>query len=178
MNTIQQTCNECWGSGWEIQFVQPCKKCNGTGSSILNNTKQNTMESNEKELFTGEANLFDGKINQLSRQIFQSNKKKGFWSEKPNIGEKLMLIVSELSEALEADRVNRYAKRNDFENAIGIEYTEKFKTHIKDSFEDEIADSIIRLLDLCGGLHIDIEFHVKEKLEFNKTRANKHGKKY
>lgn len=24
-------CGECWGSGWEQQFVQPCKKCNGTG---------------------------------------------------------------------------------------------------------------------------------------------------
>lgn len=138
------------------------------------------MESNEKELFTGEANLFDGKINQLSRQIFQSNKEKGFWSEKPNIAEKLMLIVTEISEAVEADRADRYAKKESFQSIENknVPFETKFKDFIKDSFEDEIADSIIRLLDLCGGLHIDIEFHVKQKLEFNKTRTNKHGKKY
>jgi DnaJ-class molecular chaperone len=25
------TCGDCWGSGWEIQFVKPCSKCKGTG---------------------------------------------------------------------------------------------------------------------------------------------------
>lgn len=24
-------CPDCWGSGWETQFVKPCGKCNGTG---------------------------------------------------------------------------------------------------------------------------------------------------
>ena len=24
-------CGDCWGSGWETQFITPCKKCNGTG---------------------------------------------------------------------------------------------------------------------------------------------------
>lgn len=25
------TCNSCWGSGWETQFVTPCRDCHGTG---------------------------------------------------------------------------------------------------------------------------------------------------
>jgi RecJ-like exonuclease len=25
------TCSACWGSGWETQFVTPCRECNGTG---------------------------------------------------------------------------------------------------------------------------------------------------
>lgn len=24
-------CKECEGSGWEVQFIDPCKKCGGTG---------------------------------------------------------------------------------------------------------------------------------------------------
>lgn len=28
---VRTPCGDCWGSGWEIQFVKPCEKCNGTG---------------------------------------------------------------------------------------------------------------------------------------------------
>lgn len=28
---ISAVCNECQGSGWEIQFVKPCRKCKGKG---------------------------------------------------------------------------------------------------------------------------------------------------
>jgi NTP pyrophosphatase (non-canonical NTP hydrolase) len=49
---------------------------------------------------------------------------------------------------------------------------------VKDTFEDEIADTVIRLLDLSEGLGIDIEKHIRLKLEYNKTRPHKHGKKY
>ena len=30
-DVIKSVCGDCWGSGWETQFVQPCRKCNGTG---------------------------------------------------------------------------------------------------------------------------------------------------
>jgi len=33
MKENETECLECWGSGWEIQFLTPCKKCNGTGKS-------------------------------------------------------------------------------------------------------------------------------------------------
>ena len=67
----------------------------------------------------------------------------------------LMLVVSELSEALEADRRGRYAdiSRLDFilgENAVSTEeqhFKIKFEHHVKDTFEDEIADTFIRLFD-------------------------------
>ena len=44
--------------------------------------------------------------------------------------------------------------------------------------KDEIADAFIRICDLAGGLEIDLERHVRAKLEYNKTRPAKHGKKY
>lgn len=111
--------------------------------------------------------------NEGAKIIFQNNKAKGFWNKELNIGERLMLVTSELGEALEAHRKNRFADFSDFEDT-----PESFAKHIKDTFEDELADTIIRLLDLCGGLEIDIEKHINLKLEYNKTRPYLHGKQY
>lgn len=84
----------------------------------------------------------------------------GFWDQKRNVGEMLMLVVSELGEAIEAHR-------------SGLFGMEK-----KDTFEDEIADAVIRLFDLCGGLGIDLEKQMEWKLAFNKKRGLRHGKAY
>ena len=80
-------------------------------------------------------------------------KEKGFWEKERNIGEALMLIVTELAEAMEGYRQQDQA-----------------------NFKEELADTFIRLFDLCGGLGIDIEAEIKKKAEKNKSRPYKHGK--
>lgn len=92
-------------------------------------------------------------LNELSQLCHSIAVEKGFWEQKRNIGEALMLIVTELAEAMEAHRIQ------DEEN-----------------FREEIADSFIRLLDLCGGLGIDIEEEIHKKSLKNKNRPYKHGK--
>jgi len=70
-----------------------------------------------------------------------------------NIGELLMLIVSELGEALEAHRCGRFADWDNYNIKYPIskyDKTERFEKYIKDTFEDEIADVFIRIFDLCG----------------------------
>jgi hypothetical protein len=87
-----------------------------------------------------------------------------------NIGELIMLIVTELSEAVEADRIKKHADfKSDYhlniENVLppGCDgsyfnhpqiYINAFEREIKDTFEDEIADTYLRLYDLCGYLDI------------------------
>ena len=78
---------------------------------------------------------------------------KGFWDSQRNIGEALMLIVTELAEAMESHRLK------DQEN-----------------FNEELADTFIRLFDLCGGLNIDIQKEIEKKSKINKKRPYKHGK--
>lgn len=90
-----------------------------------------------------------------------------------NIGELLMLIVSELGEALEAHRCGRFAVLQTLDHFIK-NHNQMIKedrdqwyysTHIKDTFEDEIADVFIRLFDLCGYLKIDTDFlYIETKL--------------
>lgn len=126
-------------------------------------------------------------LNEASTQIFQNNKAKGFWDNERNVGELLMLVTSELGEAMEAHRKNKFAKPIQIDNLIEggytwedspISFASHFQDEIKDTFEDEIADSVIRLLDLSAGLGIDLEKHILQKVKFNETRPKLHGKAY
>ena len=120
-------------------------------------------------------------INELAKQIHEGNKKRGFYEGEKNIGEMLCLIHSELSEALEADRNGVYSLV-EIKTIRGWVDDNAFKTHyietVKGSFEEELADIIIRVLDLCAFKNIDIESHIKAKMRFNSLRPYKHGKKY
>lgn len=127
-------------------------------------------------------------IKEIMTEIYQNNAQKGFWENKEskNIGELLMLCVSELSEALEAHRINKKANLPQFNKEMQDDSIEsspdkfkiQFEKHIKNSFEDELADTVIRLFDLSEGLGIDLEKHIRLKIEFNKLRPYKHGKTY
>lgn len=92
-------------------------------------------------------------LNELCEICHSIAVSKGFWEKERNTGEALMLIVTELAEAMEAHRIQ------DHEN-----------------FREEIADSFIRLMDLCGGMKIDIEAEIEKKANKNKNRPYKHGK--
>lgn len=94
--------------------------------------------------------------------------------------QRIALIQSEVSEALEADRKNRHANVSSMEAAIELRgfRSDDFEKYIKDSVEDELADTIIRLLDLCGAMGIDIAQHVEWKQSYNSTRPTLHGKEY
>ena len=114
-------------------------------------------------------------LNELAKQFHERAKEKGFWDEPRETGTLLMLIVSELSEALEADRKNKHADMGNYYVDLGIGLSEEhaFRGYIKDTFEDELADTFIRLLDLVGYMGIDIEKHIELKMKYNKTRPCK-----
>lgn len=128
-------------------------------------------------------NIKKTNINEISKEQHQLAKAKGFYDNPRELGTLLMLIVSELGEALEADRCGRYADMSAFELYLDDDTSElqkikAFKMHVKDTLEDEIADTLIRLFDLCGYMGIDIDRHIKYKMWYNSTRPNLHGKAY
>lgn len=81
------------------------------------------------------------------------------------IAEKLALIHSEVSEALEDLRDGKMEEEiTHLDKPIG--------------FPSELADIVIRVLDLSGMLGIDLEGAMRRKHEYNKSRPYKHGKKF
>ena len=128
-------------------------------------------------------------MNELAKKIHENAQAQGFYDNPVETGTSLMLIVSELSEALEADRKNRRARLNSFQRKQDYRnpnsdipenraFQAYFELYIKDTFEDEIADAIIRLLDLSAYLNIDIDKHIELKMKYNSLRHYKHNKKY
>lgn len=103
-----------------------------------------------------------GDLNELSKEIMDINTEKGFNDEPLHTGLAIALMHSELSEALEADRKDLMDDK--LPHRTGVEV--------------EIADLIIRALHFSARKGFDIQGAVREKLEYNKTRPYKHGKKY
>lgn len=104
-------------------------------------------------------------LNKLSARAHQNAVKHGFWDGQKTTREHcLMLIITEISEMVEADRHSRRADLAGFDkacaNITGESMPLAFETYIKDTIEDECADIAIRLLDMSGAMHIDFD-HVK-----------------
>ena len=112
-------------------------------------------------------------INDWCKNIVQWRKSKCFETNWMNTMEKLMLIVTEVSEAAEAYR------------HLDLECDTAFYTINKipnespalENFKEELADTFIRLADLAGSLNIDLQQAVIDKMIINKKRPYKHGKK-
>jgi NTP pyrophosphatase (non-canonical NTP hydrolase) len=120
-------------------------------------------------------------INELAKQVHENAKAKGFFEKEKNIGEMLCLIHSEVSEALEADRKGSYCVLYNYtvlETIDKPDFSDRYKSWIKGTFEEEMADIVIRVMDLCAFKGIDLESHIKAKMRYNSLREYKHGKKY
>jgi NTP pyrophosphatase (non-canonical NTP hydrolase) len=79
-----------------------------------------------------------------------------------NLPEKIALMHSELSEALE------YAR-------IGNPESDHLKGF--SGLEEEFADTIIRIMHVAQSMNLRVAKAIQAKLEYNKTRPQKHGGK-
>ena len=92
----------------------------------------------------------------------------GFHNTELSNGHLLMLVITELSEAVEADRKGKYFKgistfEREFNRYSALVDENKrfecaFEKYVKDTVSDEMADAVIRLLDLAGLRGISLEF--------------------
>lgn len=98
-------------------------------------------------------------LNVLSGGIHDDSTSAGWWDDGGNkyvLATKLMLVVSEVAEAMEGLRKG---------------LMDDHLTH-RPMVEVEVADAMIRLLDFAGALNMDIGGAVMEKLEYNRNRLD------
>jgi NTP pyrophosphatase (non-canonical NTP hydrolase) len=109
--------------------------------------------------------MYDNVFDNLAINLHKTAIEKGFWPEEVDdifIAKQCMMIVSEVTEVMEAIR--------------------------KDKGEEEItkefADILIRTLDLYAGAveagytRLSLDQALREKVDFNKTRPEKHGVRF
>lgn len=103
--------------------------------------------------------------NKLRDRAHQTSVDHGFYEGNPSNIHFLCLIVSELMEAVEADRINKRVSLppgGEYSNTVlrpGNPYFKaNFELYIKNTLEDELADVVIRCLDLAGANNIDIHY--------------------
>ena len=156
------------------KFPHLCNHCGHSGvyNERYPNVKHDFTKPKTNKPMT--ENQFSG-LNKMAEIVYTNNKAKGFWDKERNVGETLMLIVTELAEAMEAFRRGNLAMPPLPDKELT---RESFETMYKDSYEDEIADALIRILDLCGGTGIDLDFHVSQKVKYNQGRERLHGKAF
>jgi len=103
---------------------------------------------------------------ELTRICHGAAKGAGWWNDlvsgepiiaRPHVvGEKLMLVVSEVAEAMEGHRKN----------------LQDDKLPHRKMIEVELADAVIRIADLAGALGLDLGGAISEKLEYNAVRPD------
>ena len=125
-------------------------------------------------------------LNKLRDEAYQNAVEHGWHDEDLSTEHFLCLVISELMEAVQAERKGKHADRIQFENYMSLrersdeEFKYAFAHGIKDSVEDELADVCIRIFDLAGLRGVDFskvslpyainEKHIKElsKITFTK----------
>ncbi len=137
----------------------------------------------------GPSPILDGSltIRDLVRAAFKNSEVHGFWETQQQtlpdgttetvracIPEKICLMHSELSEALEGFREDHSKKTH---GQTEFDYEVVKETGKPEGIVSELADCCIRIFDLCGAFDWDLDRAISEKMKFNEGRPHKHGKK-
>ena len=105
---------------------------------------------------------FIEEYNKIADGVHSTAVEKGWWDKERNDSEAMMLMVTEIAEACEAER-------------IGNPPDDKIPEF--NGVESELADVIIRIMDFAKGRDYKVAEALIAKIEFNKTREKKHGNK-
>lgn len=124
-------------------------------------------------------------LNALRDRAYKIACEHGFHDKELSNEHSLMLVITELAEVVEADRKGKVAQRMMF--GMNCDTPQENPTHhwcfcfdqfIKDSVPDELADAVIRLLDLYGLRGIDLDEDVFDEATIQSYSEIYQGKSF
>lgn len=121
-------------------------------------------------------------LNDLAADIHANAVAHGWWDEARSFGDIVALCHSELSEALEAYRdgeglVHGCCGYCDFQESCDHQATAGETGCKPEGVAVEMIDCIIRILDWCGKMGVDVDGVLAMKHAYNKGRPYRHGGK-
>ena len=112
-------------------------------------------------------------LNELRDQAHNNAKARGFYDKgQPSVGDFCANLHGEVSELWEAHRHDQLEAPCDKATAMILAGCVPLSCA-----QEELADIIIRALDMAGALGIDLDEAVCQKMKFNATRSYRHGGK-
>ena len=112
-------------------------------------------------------------IDILSKRAHEIAQSKGFWDIVEHPAVYIALMHTELSECIEAIRnADDPRKKDDWPRA------EKINSNKYNHIEEELADTMIRILDFAGYYGLNLGGAILDKMEYNEGRTVKHGKSF
>ena len=114
----------------------------------------------------------------LANDAYLNAQRHGFYPDNTDITTALMLIITEMAEAIQADRHNRHGSIEDYESEIqmGRDIPTAYKNTLEGTVESEFADVGIRILSLLGWMNtkrptkFQSDSYLKEEYEIAKIK--------
>ncbi len=129
-------------------------------------------------------------INNWITTAYGINNKNGFHDGSYSDNHRLMMIVTEIGEAIEADRKRRHLDKKAFEIFEFLDkdfgksqywqergFVNMFQNTVKDTFEDELADIVIRCCDFLGMKNLVFQDAFQRPIEFPSSFCNHFSEK-
>jgi NTP pyrophosphatase (non-canonical NTP hydrolase) len=113
----------------------------------------------------------------MQREVYWIADEHGFHHPAPEFPTQTALMHSELSEALEAWRSPVEPPRASGSGRATPEEMAEHMSSVRARVAEEFADVVIRVMDTCESLSLDLGEAIATKTEHNALRSYRHGGK-
>ena len=108
-------------------------------------------------------------LKQFMTKAYDNAKAKGFYKPDLDINQALMLIITEMGEAIQASRHDRHGIIEDYNKWLGVSEEQAYEESLEGTVESEFADVALRIMSLLGWYNSQNIICLMNDTELKKT---------